>query len=185
MSSPLLEPRSGGQRRLDRVLSDDYLDGLAELPIDGVRALRHDAEQEEADLSYLRRLLQGRMDLIRAEQTGRASNNEASIVERLSDVLADDATRASHGSGRHITVEPSRVAEHRRRVEALVADVGISDVAARTDAELSAALAELGRHEEQVSKLRHQVQAVMDTCTAEIGRRYREGEVDVSAVLGG
>ena len=56
-----------GNRRIDRVLAADYLEGLQGLPLAEVRQLRADAEQEEVDLSYLRRMIQGRLDILRAE----------------------------------------------------------------------------------------------------------------------
>ena len=60
-----------GTRRIDRVLSEDYLTALGEQSLAEVRALRDEAEQEEVDLSYIRRLLQGRMDIVRAELSRR------------------------------------------------------------------------------------------------------------------
>lgn len=175
-------PMPGGRRRIDRVLAEDFLTDLTERPLDDVRALRNDAEQEEADLSYVRRLLQGRMDLVRAEQARRTATGGAPLIDMLAGVLAD-GPRASHGSGRFLTVEPSRVDDHRRQVEQIVSDVGISDVAARSDGELEASLQALAVHERTVSELRRQVQQVMDTLTSEIGRRYRDGEADVSSLL--
>ncbi len=70
--SPYAGPMEGGRRRIDRVLAEGFVDGLAILSLDEVRGRRRDAEQEEADLSYLRRLLQGRLDLVRAEQAAAA-----------------------------------------------------------------------------------------------------------------
>jgi hypothetical protein len=182
MTEPLISPRVGGRRRLDRVLAENYLDDLRARPLVELRGLRHEAEQEEADLSYLRRLLQGRTDLVRAEQQRRVGSENDSVVSHLVEVLAD-GPRATHGLGRHITVEPSRVAEHRRRVEQLIADVGMSDVSARTLDELDRTITLLEGHEHEVSELRHRVQVVMDECTAEITRRYRDGEADVSTLL--
>ncbi len=178
----MTQPMANGRRRIDRVLAGDFLDGLADRSLDEVRALRNDAEQEEADLSYVRRLLQGRMDLVRAEQARRASSGGAPLIDLLAEVLAD-GPRSDHGSGRFLTVEPSRVDDHRRRVEQIVSDVGISDVAARSDGELQASLDALAEHERTVSDLRRNVQAVMDQLTSEIARRYRDGEADVSALL--
>ncbi len=61
------EPIPGGRRRVDRVLGAGFLDDLDQLTLQELRERRHDAEQEDADLSYIRRLLQGRLDIIRAE----------------------------------------------------------------------------------------------------------------------
>jgi hypothetical protein len=172
-----------GSRRIDRVLADDYLDGLAERPLTDVRALRTEAEQEEVDLSYIRRMVQGRLDIVRAELNRREGGQEGSLVDNLAQVLADEPRAGARGLGRHVTVEPSRVDSHRRYVEALVADVDLSDTAARTSDELHHAMRVLSEEEQQLSAKRRQVQSVMDALQAEITRRYKDGEADVSALL--
>lgn len=184
-STGLSQGMPGGNRRIDRVLSEGYLDGLSELPLAEVRALRAEAEQEEADLSYLRRLLQGRVDIIRAELARRRGElgESSSIIERLPQILADDRSPA-RGLGRHSAVEPSRVDEHRRLVERLISDSDLSALAGRTADQLEETLTRFGEHERHISEQRRAVQAVMDSCTSEIARRYREGEADVSALLG-
>lgn len=40
---------------------------LSALSLPELRILRRDAQRDEADLSYVRRLLQGRIDILRAE----------------------------------------------------------------------------------------------------------------------
>jgi anti-sigma-K factor RsiG len=183
-SSGLSSVLSGGNRRIDRVLSEGYLDGLTDMPLSEVRELRNEAEQEEADLSYLRRLLQGRVDIIRAELARRRGEfgESESIIDQLPNILADDRGPA-RGLGRHTVIEPSRVDEHRRLVERLVADSDLSALAGRTADQLEETIARFGEHEKEISEQRHKVQAVMDACAAEITRRYREGEADVSALL--
>lgn len=175
-----------GNRRIDRVLSAGYLDGLTTMPITEVRALRSEAEQEEADLSYLRRLLQGRVDIIRAELARRRGElaESASIIEQLPHILADERGPA-RGLGRHVVREPSPVEDHRRLVERLVADSDLSALAGRTADQLEQTLLRFGEHERDISDQRRAVQAVMDACAAELARRYRDGEADVSALLPG
>lgn len=175
-----------GTRRIDRVLAEDYLTGLHEAPIEDVRSLRDDAEQEEVDLSYIRRLLQGRMDIVRAELNRRDNNGAGtggSLVEGLARTLADEPRAPARGLGRHTVVEPSRVDSHRRYVEALVADIDLSDTAARTSDQLAHAMRVLGEEEQSLSGKRRQVQTVMDACSAELTRRYRDGEANVSTLL--
>ena len=101
------EPIAGGRRRVDRVLGEGFLDDLESLSLQELRERRHDAEQEDADLSYIRRLLQGRLDIIRAERERRAKAAGDKVVDHLSEVLGD-GTRSTHGSGRFLHVEPSR-----------------------------------------------------------------------------
>jgi hypothetical protein len=176
-------PMPGGRRRVDRVLDPTFLDSLGDLPIEDVRDLRRDAEQEEADLSYLRRMLQGRLDILRAERHRRTSGEGGSIIDQLAEILADGPPGPPHGLGRHITVEPSRVDEHRRRVEQVVADVGLSDVTHLSDADISEAMSRIESYEHAVSTTRRSVQEVADACTAEVGRRYQSGEASVDDLL--
>jgi len=176
-------PIEGGRRRIDRVLAPDFLTGVEDADLDRLRELRQEADQEDADLSYIRRLLQGRIDIVEAETRRRMpGNEELSLVEQLASILADD-TRSTRGVGRHLNVEPSRVDDHRRAVEAIVADAVLSDVSARSDEELAAALERLRAHEREVSELRREVQRIADALTAELGRRYRDGMADVGGVL--
>ena len=176
------EPYPNGRRRIDKVLSEGYADNLADLDLDELRSRRREAEQEEADLSYVRRMLQGRMDILRAELSRRAGGGGDKIVEHLSGVLADSA-RSDHGLGRFLRVEPSRVDEHRRLVEQIIADVGVSDVEGRSDDDLRGALGRLESFEHAISEDRHAVQVVMDKLTAEVAARYKSGSATVDDLL--
>ena len=176
-------PPPAGNRRIDRVLAEDYLAGLRTASLAEVRALRAEAEQEETDLSYIRRMVQGRIDIVRAEVDRRGGGAQGPLVDRLAAILADDQRSPARGLGRHATLEPSRADQHRRYVERLVADVDLSDVTERTDEELQRALEQLADEEQKLSGKRREVQRVMDACSAEITRRYRDGEADVSSLL--
>ncbi len=178
-----VEGTAQGNRRIDRVLAEDFLDGLRDLPLAEVRQLRAEAEQEEVDLSYLRRMIQGRLDILRAELNRRDSASTATLVESLASILADEPRAPARGLGRHSALEPSRADSHRRYVEALVADVDLSDVSARSDGELGQAMRTLSEEEQSISAKRRRVQQAMDACSAEITRRYRDGEADVDALL--
>ncbi|HVT66077.1 MAG TPA: aerial mycelium formation protein [Mycobacteriales bacterium] len=170
-------------RRIHRLLAADYLAGLAERPLAELRGMRAEAEQEETDLSFLRRLLQGHVDILRAERDRRRGDGPAgSLVEALPGILADERV-PSHGLGRHAAVEPSDIDAHRRYVEALVGDGDLSDLAALEDPALARMLDVLEREEAEVSARRRLVQGVMDTLTVELGRRYQDGEANVADLL--
>ena len=188
--APIAGPLDGGRRRIDRVLASGYLDDLTDRPLTEVRDLRWDAEQEESDLSYVRRLLQGRLDILRAEQSRRTSGSapmdsgtQDDFVARLARTLADSGPRADQSHARMPHVDPSRIGETRRRVEQLAAEVGFSDLDAMSDEDIVAAIGRLTSFEDEVSHSRHDVQIVVDACTAEIGRRYKEGIANVDDLL--
>ena len=179
----MIEVRPGGRRRIDRVLSPDYTSDIEDRDLAAVRQLRDEAAQEETDLSYLRRLLHVRIDIVRAEQRRRSEDGSASVVEQLVNILSDNAVGPATGSGRYQTIEPSRAEAHRRQVEALVSDVDLSDVMSLSDGKLDAALRAYTSEEDSVSQRRREVQAVVDRLNAEIARRYREGAASVDDLL--
>ena len=171
-----------GNRRIDKVLDPDYVNGLREISLDDLRERRREAEQEETDLSYMRRLLQGRLDILRAE-LARRDGTGSDLVDALPQILADEPSGGPRGMGRHIAAEPSRADAHRRHVEQLVADVDLSNPDAHDDASLRRVLETLEAEETKVSESRRAVQKVMDALTAEVTRRYREGDANPSDLL--
>jgi hypothetical protein len=179
------DPKAGGSRRIDRVLDPSYAKNLSSLSLDALRDRRREAEQEEVDLSYLRRLLHARIDIVRAEQAGRSGEAQPqTLLARLPEVLAETGGGQPYGLGKHHTVEPSRAGASRRRVERLVGDIDLSDVRARSDAELAGALRSYTAEERRVSDLRVRVQRVVDTCAEELARRYADGSARVDDLLG-
>ena len=75
----------------------DALPDLSTLNDDDLRTMIHELEREEDDISFRRRVLHGRIDILRAELVARlreqVSAGEAKLadVERLSEILAGKA----------------------------------------------------------------------------------------------
>lgn len=153
---------------------------LHELRLHELRALRRSAQQDEADLSYVRRLLQGRIDILRAELARRSSAGSP-LLDLLPQILADSP--AGHRSARHVTLAAPRGEEYRALAEKMLAEVELSDLNARTDTELHEARGRLEEYEEEVSRRRQSLQHTADDCSTEIARRYREGEAQVDDLL--
>lgn len=105
-------------------------------------------------------------------------------MDRLSEILRDQPTR-QRSSARHVTLGTPHSEESRRLAQEMLAEVELSDLAARTDDELLAAMGRLVRYEQLVSRRRHQLQRTADDCSAEIARRYRAGEAQVDDLLTG
>lgn len=179
-----LNPRPPSQR--SGRLADVPVRRLGDLRLAELRAVRRDAQRDEADLSYVRRLLQGRIDILRAELARRAAPAsplmERLVVDRLSEILAD-VPSAHRSSARHVTLGTPHSEEFRRLAEDMLSEVELSDLAARTDHELHEGMARLVAYERQVSDRRRQLQRTTDDCSAEIARRYREGEAQVDDLL--
>ncbi|SMF68957.1 aerial mycelium formation protein [Streptomyces sp. Amel2xC10] len=171
---------------------------LPRLSLPELRTLRRDAQRDEADLSYVRRLLQGRIDILRAELSRRGPApgtraalgpvtvpqpaSEASVVARLPEILTDAPAR-QRSSARHVTLGTPHSEEYGRLAAEMLSEVELSDLVARTDPELHEAMARLVRYEQQVSSRRQRLQHTADGAGAEISRRYREGEAQVDDLL--
>ncbi|MFF4401890.1 aerial mycelium formation protein [Streptomyces sp. NPDC001480] len=167
---------------------------LTRLSLPELRTLRRDAQRDEADLSYVRRLLQGRIDILRAELARRGGEKPvavdgprdatvvASVVSRLPEILTDAPAR-QRSSARHVTLGTPHNEEYRRLAADMLAEVELSDLEARTDLELGTAMGRLVRYEQQVSSRRQHLQRTTDDCSAEIARRYRDGEAQVDDLL--
>ncbi|MFJ1974244.1 aerial mycelium formation protein [Streptomyces sp. NPDC087903] len=164
---------------------------LTPLSLPELRTLRRDAQRDEADLSYVRRLLQGRIDILRAELTRRVpvsvvdlgkGSVTGSVMERLPQILTDAPARY-RSSARHVTLGTPHSEEYRLLAAEMLGEVELSDLDARTDLELHTAMGRLVRYEQQVSRRRQRLQRTADDCSAEIARRYREGEAQVDDLL--
>ena len=79
------------------------LPDLTTLTDDDLRVMIHELEKEEDEISFRRRVLHGRIDILRAELVARlreqVSAGEAKLadVERLSEILAGKATGIETG----------------------------------------------------------------------------------------
>ena len=81
---------------LGRLLESTYLDGIDRLPLGEIRTMRTECQQAEVALSYLRRLVQGRLDIVHAylERPGSdAPPDLSSLVEELPGILASGPGR--------------------------------------------------------------------------------------------
>jgi len=169
--------RKGGKRRIDRLLAPAYGENLGELPLSEVKRRRDESLAEREYQSLLRRLVQGRLDILRAEQARRDSGEEeGSLVENLVAALASDgpAGGSSRGEALRLTVPPEEMTLARRRVEQLVADTTISDPRSLTDDELQQAATRLAEEERTVSADRAAVIGVHDRLQEELKRRYKK-----------
>jgi hypothetical protein len=170
----------------DRLLSPDLLDGLATRPIDEVRSLRAECVEVETGLSYLRRMVQGPLDIVHREQTRRSSGAEgdlATLVEELPDLLAEHTRSA--GVGRlPQTLEPTSVdPELETELNGLVGGGRVATVVDMSDADLDELATGLTAFERKVSEQRHAYFERIDALQAELTRRYRTGEASVESLL--
>lgn len=161
-------------RRIDRILDPSYLDGIDSLSLEDVRARRDECMAEREYLSLLRRLVQGRAEILQAELASRGGGDDRPLVDRLVDILASDQPSTSRGEAMRVTLPEEEMLLARRRIERLVADAGLSDPTELDDAQLEEAVGLLADEEREVSDRRTEVLRVLDSVQDELKRRYKE-----------
>lgn len=163
---------------LQRLLRDDYLAGVEDLDAGALRTMRDECELQEHRISYARRILQGRVDVLRAEAQDRSEGTTHGVLERLPDVLAD------HGE-RHFdparSRPPSALDPEELGEDADVA--GPVDVSGLSDEELADLAEQYAAEEARLSRTRRRLFDVIDRLQAELADRYRTGQASVSDLL--
>jgi hypothetical protein len=177
------KPSPAGGAAVDELLAPGFLEDAQGMPMAEVRQLRRRAEQEEVNLSYTRRLLQGRLDIVRRELQRRSEHDGRSLLDLLPEILSEKGRGPAHGLGRHQTVQPSAPEEYESWVNSLTPGADLSAITDLPDAKLEKAARALAQAEAGLSERRRGVQQVMDGLAGELGRRYRDGEADVAALL--
>jgi hypothetical protein len=159
------------------------MDDLSTLSLDEVRARRAALQSDEVGLSYLRRLVQGRLDIVAAAARNRGGSM-SSLVDELPGILGEHVH--APGTGRLPTLmAPSADDEARLRAEldAVVAPEILTALDRLDDDELADLVDRLNAFEREISERRRDVHRDIDALQAELTRRYKTGEADVESLL--
>jgi hypothetical protein len=172
----------------DRVLEEDYLGDLPSRPIEEIRAMRAECRAIEDKASYLRRMVQGRLDILAADLRRRSEGGSPGdlpgLVDQLPGILSDKVHAGGPGrlpSGLLPLDEDDDLTADLDRV----AGAGVLDrLPELSDAEVAELARQVGDLEREVSDRRKLLFSRIDALQAELARRYRTGEANVGTVLG-
>lgn len=171
MSTASSEPTH--RRRLDQVLAADFTETLDVIDPDVLSERRLLAHEVENELSYYRRLLHGRLDLLRFEQRRRRGEETRTLIEALPEILADP-DREGEPRARHIYTDlPPLPDIGRREVDQVLGDDVLTRLDEIDDEDLETAVDAIIEIEAEISNQRKMVQDVVDTLAAELSSRYR------------
>lgn len=164
------------RRRIDIVLEPEYLEDLDELDLEELRGRRDTAEDVEAQISYYRRLLHGRLDLLNFELRRRAGEEEKSLLEALPEILSRGMVFGEEPNLKHIeTMPPIPSKTGRRLIDKIMEDGVLTRLPDLGDDEIRDASERLREIEMTLSQQRAQLHSVIDTLQDEIIARYRSG----------
>lgn len=146
------------------VQDDDY----AHLSLDALRAYRSALQAEESKVSYWRRIIQARLDVVRAGSASGAGNLDA---EHLAPVLTDQRV----SSGRTALVEVLQNDD----IPPLpsLAELWDRRVSEHDDAAMAAFESDLAEAEAQLSTYRSALHTKLADATGQLIARYREQPV--------
>ena len=162
------------RRRIDTVLEPEFVANVSEASLDELRQRRETAEDVETQISYYRRLLHGRLDLLNFELRRRNGQEERTLIEALPEILATGMTVGGEPNLRHIeTMPPIPTTTGRRLIDRIMDDGILTQLPDLTTEELTEAIDRLGEVEGELSAQRRQLHTVIDTLQDEIIIRYR------------
>ncbi len=176
------------EERLGRVLDPAFVQGLEQLDNDELRRRRAEAEAEEEAVSYARRLVQGRLDILRAEVRRRHDGGEAGagdVLSLLSGVLSDESggprdVLASRATRLRV---PSDADRYEQQLDERLEGASLDDLGSASLETLEDYVARLTGFEEELSSTRRQLFARIDALRDELAARYKDGRAAVADLL--
>ncbi len=154
----------------------------AQLPLAELRAVRAQLQHDEDAVSYVRRLAQARLDLIDAELVRRERDDPGSVEGRLTSILGSHLTGGGPARPPRPAVDAS---DHplALELERLWGAGGGTDLSALDEGSLTALRQVLAVFEQERSSERRDLFGRIDALSAELVRRYRDGEADIDGLL--
>ena len=146
-----------------------------------LRALRAKLQNDDDALSYVRRLAQARLDLVQAEKNRRVDGNPENLSDELTTILSAHLTGG--------VPRPPRPAEDfsshplAEQFDALADRAGDHDLSSLSTEEITRYAEALYEFEQARSHERRELFTKIDQLSAELVRRYRDGEADVDGLL--
>jgi hypothetical protein len=167
------------QPTLDDVLDPAFVAELDDRDTDELRARRDDAVALETEASYLRRLAQGRIDILEAEQRrrGKGGDHEGldDLIADLPRILAGDGPRTEPTQSHFPQVlAPEELGRLGPRFSTLVDDLSLASLPDLDDVQLGEALEATREQEREVSRLRRQLHGVIDAVESVLARRLAD-----------
>jgi len=153
------------------------------LSLEELRDVRAKLQHEDDVVSYARRVAQARLDLVHAESHRRErGDRDGDLSSELRVVLSQHLTGGPARPPRptdDLSDDPLSL-----ELDTICAEFGFSRLEELTEEELVSLGEALAEYEQRVSADRRDRFERLDTFSAELVRRYREGEASVDGLLG-
>lgn len=160
---------------------DQPLTDPVDLSLDELRSLRQELQHVDDHVSYARRVAQARIDLVKTEHERRNAGPDADVGAGLTSVLSQHLTGGP--------ARPPRPTEdlsdnpYAAELDQVCAEHRFGRIEELNDAELAQLTEAIEAFEQQISVDRRARFERIDALSAELVRRYRDGEASVDSLL--
>lgn len=172
---------------LDRLLDPGFAEDLAAVDMAELRLRRAACQAREESVSYLRRVIQVRLDLLGTEltrrQAGGAPIESEELIARLPEILADHGRAPGFGQPPRELRIPDIDDDLQALVDAIAQPGLLADMSSISSDDLVTMVEQLEELEHDVSAARRGLHLQIDRLQAEVTRRYRSGEATVDSLL--
>lgn len=155
-------------------MSPDFVDDLDTVDVSELRERRAMAGDVETELSFYRRLLHGRMDLLNFELARRRGEESRTLIEALAEILGGGETAGGQVGRVRGDFSPHLPDERRRPIDDVLEDDFLTRMPELEEAELQEIQQTLTATEAEVSEQRRAVQERFDVLQARITGIYRD-----------
>jgi hypothetical protein len=153
------------------------------VPLAELRERRVLCEELNTELSYYRRVLHGRLDLLGFELRRRSGEETRSLIEALPEILSDRNDPPREAMPKSLPIALPDEGERRRSIDRVLDDDFLTHLPAISDDELARIDDALGEMEREISAQRRTVHGALDAILEELTRRYRDGTASVDELL--
>ncbi|HEV8063443.1 MAG TPA: hypothetical protein VGP46_01370 [Acidimicrobiales bacterium] len=184
---------------VDKLLAPGLVVGLPDVALDEVRTRRDACKRVEDLVSYLRRVVQGQLDLVQAEASLRLSGARGdlgALVDSLPGILAGPPKGATTSGGSRPVASNHSMANTGEMFDMpndLSPELGeilfgsgsmpAANLGSFTDAELAELGQRLSLQEQELSEQRRALHERIDLLQATIVERYKSGAADIDSLL--
>jgi hypothetical protein len=168
------------------VLDATYVLDLPGLPMAELRRRRTQCARIESSVSYERQLIQGRLDIVRDEQSRRRLDEAVEapgLVDRLPSILTVHAHASGVGRPPTFMFPVQLDVDRQDRMHRIAPASTMAALAGQSVDEISVMEDLLEAMEHEISAERRALHGVFDQIQSEVIRRYKSGEVPMESAF--
>ena len=161
-----------------------FVADIGEASLQELRERRKLCDELDNELSFYRRLLHGRLDLLTFEKRRRTGQETRTLIEALPEILADPDGPSRETTLKSYPIEtPDFFGVGKREIDHVLDDSFLTHLPTLDDDELDEIERNLAIAEREISDQRRAVYDALELLLEELTRRYRDGLATVDELL--